>query len=507
MKHKPMMRMTSPILAISVLPLVAGAAIAWQMHQSQKKASAALALDVAGMRAGEEVAIGIRDVRTQLYQFLLAEGDRKHLDAVPALRQDITRWLKEARRAAVTPEEQSFVARAENGYQHFFAKFDRIAAQPADRDIARRVRALMHDRLINEILEPAQNYLDFNEEEIAKTNADNVQMADRMVLGLLALGVCGPVSGLLAGFGIARRVSRSIGRLSVPVRDAAGKLNEIVGPITISARWSLEELEAVLHRIAEQIGAVVERLQQSQREVLRAEQLAAVGQMAAGMAHELRNPLMSMKVLVQSAAERIPSAALDRHDLAVLDEEITRLERLVQTLLDFARPPQLEKRALDARGLLEQTGALVSGRAEQQGVRIECEVPPEPVVIQADVGQLRQVLLNLLLNALDALPKGGTVWLQMADAAAWLTLRVADTGPGLPAGLAHRIFEPFVSTKETGIGLGLSICKRIIEAHGGEIVASDRPEGGAVFTVRLPLSTVAGPLLETVGHAHPAGDR
>ncbi|HEV3261510.1 MAG TPA: ATP-binding protein [Gemmataceae bacterium] len=487
-----MMRMTPPILVISVLPLVAGVGIAWQMHQSQKTASAALALDVAGMRAGEEVAIGIRDVKTQLYRFLLT-GDRKHLEAVPALRQETARWLAEAQRAAVTPEEQEFVARARKGYQHFFDKFDRIAKQPADRDLTPRVRGLMRDALINEILVPAQAYLDFNEVEIAQTNADNLRMTDRMVLGLLALGVCGPVSGVLAGFGIARRVTRSIGRLSVPVRDAAGKLNEIVGPITISARWGLEELEAVLHRIAEQTGAVVERLQQSQREVLRAEQLAAVGQMAAGMAHELRNPLMSMKLLVQAAAERSPSAVLDHHDLAVLEEEITRLERLVQTLLDFARPPQLEKQTFDARGLLEQTAGLVSGRAQQQGVRIECALPREPVVVQADVGQLRQVLLNLLLNALDALPNGGTVWLQMAAAGPgrWLTLRVADTGPGLPAGLAQRIFEPFLSTKETGIGLGLSICKRIIEAHGGEVVASDRPEGGALFTVRLPLSTAA----------------
>jgi signal transduction histidine kinase len=217
------------------------------------------------------------------------------------------------------------------------------------------------------------------------------------------------------------------------------------------------------------------------------------------MAHELRNPLMAMKILVQAAAERSPSGLLDGRDLAVLEEEITRLERLIQTVLDFARPPQLEKRTFDARKLVEQTMNLVSGRAEEQGVRVECDQLGEPVMIQADIGQMRQVLLNLLLNALDAVPSGGTIWLQTLDSQSshpeqavrsrrWLTLRVADTGPGLPAGLAQRIFEPFVSTKETGIGLGLSICTRIVEAHGGEIDAANRPEGGAVFTVRLPLS-------------------
>src|SRR5262249_54467055 len=153
-------------------------------------------------------------------------------------------------------------------------------------------------------------YLDFNEEEIARSNEDNERTADQMVRGLLLLGICWPVAGLLAGYGIARIVSRSILRLSVPVRDAAGKLNEIAGRITLSARWSLEDLEAVLHTIAEQIGAVIGRLQQSQREVLRAEQLAALGQLAAGVAHELRNPLTSMKLLVQAAAEHEHEAVL-----------------------------------------------------------------------------------------------------------------------------------------------------------------------------------------------------
>jgi signal transduction histidine kinase len=284
--------------------------------------------------------------------------------------------------------------------------------------------------------------------------------------------------------------------LSVPIRDAAGKLNEIVGPITLAARWSLEELEGVLRTIAERIGSVIERLQQSERDAQRAEHLAAVGQMAAGIAHELRNPLMPMKLLVQSAAERSPSPGLDGRDLVVLEQEISRLERSIQLFLDFARPPQVAKRTFDMEEMLTQLLNLLAARAEQQRVRLEHRKSEQPVLICADVGQIRQVVLNLLLNALDATPQGGTVQLEMTLSGRpgkrdgredrWLTLRVSDTGCGLPAGLGQRIFEPFVSTKETGLGLGLSICKRIVEAHEGEIHAAGRPSGGAVFTVRLP---------------------
>jgi signal transduction histidine kinase len=309
---------------------------------------------------------------------------------------------------------------------------------------------------------------------------------------------------LVAGFGITRGISRSIVRLSLPIQDAAGKLNEIVGPITFSAQAGLEEIEIVLHKIADQIGAVVERLQESRREALRAEQLAAVGQMAAGIAHELRNPLMAMKILVQAAAEADPPTLAER-DLLVLEEEITRLERSAETFLDFARPPEIERRTFDLRLLVGQVLDLVSAQAARQGVQVSCTSGEKrQIPIRADMGQVRQVLLNLLLNALDAAPDGGTISVEIESTGAgangspgWVTVLVSDTGRGLPSELGSKIFEPFVSTKPTGIGLGLSICKRIVESHGGQIDAVSRPLGGAEFTIRLP--GIATPETSVVG--------
>jgi signal transduction histidine kinase len=495
--------MTAPIMAISVIPLAVGVFTAWHVQRQQKKTSDVLAMDVLSLRAAEELEIGIREVRTQLDRFLLT-GDPKYLDEVPALRQETDYWLHEAVRAGITEHEQELMARVQQGYQHFFEEFDHCSRQAPAAGMRQEVRQLIDDVLTNEILLPAHEYLDFNEEGIARSSADNQRMADQMVLALLLLGTCGPAAGLLAGYGIARGVSRSLVRLSVPISAAAGKLNEIVGPVTISTGAGLDEMERILKKMAEQIGAVVERLEQSQREVLRSEQLAAVGQMAAGMAHELRNPLMSMKLLVQAAAVRRHSAGLGGRDLGVLEEEITRLERLIQTFLDFARPPQLEKRPFEVREAVEQVVGLVSERAKQRDVLVEYELPARPVVIEADAGQVRQVLLNLLLNALDAVAGGGNVWVRVRDgvrrddapgprpdrkrpaADRWLTVEVTDDGCGLPEQLGPQIFEPFVSTKETGIGLGLSISKRIVEAHGGHLDAAGRPGGGAVFTFGLP---------------------
>ena len=254
-------------------------------------------------------------------------------------------WLAEAKRTGLTPREHELTARVSAGYDGFFAELADLERRPPEGRAAAVHR--LADRT-QEILQPAQEYLDFNETQIQQASEENQQTTARMVIGLLLLGVCGPVTGLLAGYGVSRAVSRSVVRLSVPVMDAAGKLNGVVGPIAVCGGLELEGLEAVLRRMAEQIGAVVERLQQSQREALRAEQLAAVGQMAAGFAHELRNPLMAMKILVQSAADRTGGVGLVGRNLVVLEEEMTRLERLTSTLLDFARPPLPEKRAFDA---------------------------------------------------------------------------------------------------------------------------------------------------------------
>ena len=194
------------------------------------------------------------------------------------------------------------------------------------------------------------------------------------------------------------------------------------------------------------------------------------------------------------------AASLDGDDLRVLDQEVARLENLLQSFLDFARPAQLERREVDLRPIVAQTVTILTARAARRKVSIEYRPPRQAVAISGDEVQLRQVALNLLLNALDATPDEGRIWIEvglLSDAAGddWREppldrtafLTVADNGRGLPPGDPERIFEPFFSTKETGLGLGLAICQRIVESHGGSIAAAERAGGGTIFTVELPV--------------------
>ena len=227
--------------------------------------------------------------------------------------------------------------------------------------------------------------------------------------------------------------------------------------------------------------------EQRERDLLRSDQMATVGQVAASVAHELRNPLTSVKGLVQVNLKEAQARGLPTEDLRVIEQEIRRMERTLQAFLDFARPPRPERHRMNLLPLIEQTLALVRGRIEKRKVTLQVLRPAAPVVVEGDADQLQQLLLNLALNALDVLPRGGSLEIELRKPhQGWIELRVCDSGPGIAPSLLPRVFEPFVSGKESGLGLGLTVSRRIAEDHGGDLVASNRPEGGACFLLRLP---------------------
>jgi signal transduction histidine kinase len=343
---------------------------------------------------------------------------------------------------------------------------------------------------VNEVIEPEIDGTIHQQRELkhsALQQAREKSHTTHAGAWLLLLGGLGSIGGLVGGYSLARRFQKEMMELSVPIHNAAGSLSAIVGPIQLAGSTGIEQLETSLQGIAQQVAAVVERLQTAERENVRKDQMAALGQLAAGLAHELRNPLTAIKTLIEAAKNQQGNAMLEGRDLEVIEEEITRLNKTLQAFLDYARPPKLVKTTVDLNDLVGKTEKLLIAQAQQRSIQMKLELSRQPVALQADPEQLRQVLLNLILNAFDAVGTHGTVLLQTESTPSSVILKVKDSGPGISDALRAKLFEPFVSSKAAGTGLGLTICKRIVEEHGGTITAENVPIGGACFTVTLPI--------------------
>lgn len=254
---------------------------------------------------------------------------------------------------------------------------------------------------------------------------------------------------------------------------------------------------AWLQVLANILSARLERERREPREndpkLLRAEQMMAIGQVAAGVAHELRNPLTSIKGLVQVNLRELGTRGMPTDDLEVIEHEIRRMESTLQTFLDFARPPLPERRLQRIEPIVERVLALASGRARKQHVQLLFLRRGADAQADIDGAQIQQVLLNIVLNALDAMPQGGRVEVELGvphDNV--VEIHIRDTGPGIAAHILPKVFETFVSSKETGVGLGLPLSQRVAEEHGGSLTAYNLPIQGACFLLRLPVAAQEG---------------
>ncbi len=239
--------------------------------------------------------------------------------------------------------------------------------------------------------------------------------------------------------------------------------------------------------------AHLQQVQTLEIEVLQRERLSALGNLAATVAHEVRNPLNAISMGLQRLkTEFRPTQDEDEysHLTQLMLEEVHRLNSIVEQFLSLARPLEIKSEALRVRDVLNELATLVEGEAQQSKVQIRVVAPLTLPTLKADREYLRQTLLNLILNGFQAMPGGGTLTLEANTSNGNLLITVTDTGVGIPPENLPRIFEPYFTTKAKGSGLGLAIARRIVEAHGGRIVVSSEAGQGCRFRISLPINGV-----------------
>ncbi len=468
-------RFVWPALAVSFCLVMLCAVAAISLFHQQSTIAATLRENVASRRAAA-------DLRSTLNTLVALE--RHQVESVADLHGRAQTQLVEIQQLADHAIERDLSNRLNDGFAEYLRRWHSL---PPLTDPDRQASIAAVTRFLEEyVLYPCREYEGFNDRRIEETIGQHERVLRQLAWGIAAVTFLGIVAGSVLGYGIARWLSRSIRRLQIQVRDAAGKLSPHPPEIVLTEEGDFHELQTQIDQLTTLIEDVVQTLQQREREVLRAEQLAAVGQLAAGVGHEIRNPLTSIKMLVQAALE--DNSVLFADDLQVIEGEIRRVERLLQTFLDLSRPSKAERRPTDLNQLVQQVAGLMHGRAERQRITVEVDLPPDGLNVCVDAEQCRQVLVNVCLNAIDAMPTGGLLRLAARASDSGVRIEVSDTGCGVPEPLLPRLFEPFLSSKDTGLGLGLMISKRIVEAHGGTITVSNRRERGARVVITLPVS-------------------
>jgi two-component system sensor histidine kinase HydH len=229
-------------------------------------------------------------------------------------------------------------------------------------------------------------------------------------------------------------------------------------------------------------------IQNLKAEVERSRRLASLGRLAAGVAHEIRNPLSSIKGFATYFMDRYKDVPEDQKTAEIMIQEVERLNRVITQLLEFARPMSLHKRPVSMPDIINHSLKMIERKAEEKKIKITVNISPEINEVSLDPDRMNQVLLNLYLNAVEAMPEGGTLTIELFPDRAdnGISVVVSDTGIGINAEDAAHIFDPYFTTKTSGTGLGLAIVHRIVQAHAGEIRVDSEPNLGTSVTLNLP---------------------
>ena len=317
------------------------------------------------------------------------------------------------------------------------------------------------------------------------------QQIRRIAYGVATGGI---LLAILASLWIAARVSRPIEQLARAAEEVAAGNWEASVPERKRGR-SRDEIDVLAHgfnHMTGQLAAQRERLVQSER-------VAAWRELARRLAHELKNPLFPLQLTVENLvrARALPEAEFDevfRESTQTLGVEIANLKTIISRFSDFSKMPKPECERIDAKDAIERVRALYETASQNEAkIRFEVQLSTAPLPLDADPELLHRALSNLVLNAMDAMPEGGTLTLSAQPRGDQVEIRIADTGAGLTPEECERLFTPYYTTKQHGTGLGLAIVQSVVADHAGTIAVESRAGGGAIFVITLPRANEAKP--------------
>jgi two-component system sensor histidine kinase HydH len=267
--------------------------------------------------------------------------------------------------------------------------------------------------------------------------------------------------------------------------------NGVFVPLEVIATFFKEEKGAFLGHVI--LFRDLSEVKQLKDEIVRSERLASIGRLAAGVAHEIRNPLSSIKGFATYFKERYREIPEDQKAAEIMIQEVERMNKVIGQLLEFARPLNIDKKPASLGALVQQSLKMIEADAHGRGIKINTSISPDMEKAVVDPDKMKQVFLNLYLNAFEAMENGGTLFVELREdgSAGAVRITISDTGTGIKDEDLTRVFDPYFTTKSSGTGLGLAIVHKIVESHGGEVRVESRHGEGTTVTILLPYAIEA----------------
>ncbi len=402
----------------------------------QRVSRAIMRENVSSLKAAEELEIALLNQKGLVASYFLDE-DPLWLRTIEERKRDFDIWFKKSQDVALTDNEKKILQEVSFLYKVYDRQRNKAIRLYQSGNTVEAKDILLNDMkiTIDALYQKCEDLILANEALIAKAEVTSQENVVRMTSLIWSTIVITLIFGSMTGFFISR------------------KINE---------------------------------------QLVRAAKLSSLGQLSANVAHEIRNPLTSIKMRLYSLKEESKKNAVFSEDLNVIDEEINRMEGTVNNFLDFARPPELNLQSADIGQILEGTVNLIAPKARSQNIAIQKHLHNFPLALKIDKEQIRQVFLNIMLNAVEAMPRGGILKIDAAKSEdkksnKVLEINIRDTGTGILPEIKTKIIEPFFTTKAEGTGLGLFIASRIVKMHKGSLDIDSHSGKGTIVTLRIPV--------------------
>jgi len=474
------------LTALVCITMVGGSVMVWYTYRMQGLLNHIIDTNMAAFQAAEALEIALVNQKGFVSYYFL-DGDPNWLKELGVYRQIFRERLDDALSFAENKREKEAIALIESEYNQYIILKDQVIGyyKKGERETGATLHQKMRDRFFK-ILDLCEEYKKIHTESMARVRVNSHAEAKNLRI-IAATAVFSVLSlAILLALVLIIHVLRPVRRLALEA-DREGDSPQ---------SWDeVKALDRSVRGLIEDVDHTYFELEKSRETLLQAEKMAMVGKLAAGMAHSIRNPLTSVKMRMFSLSRTFDLSTPQKEDFEVITEEIRHIDTIVENFLEFSRPPKLKMQGISPSDVVDLTLQLLQHRIQSYDVQIKLIRQRPLPKIQADPEQLKEVLVNIIINACEAMELGGAITIHEEEGFAEplervVVIRLSDNGPGIPESVRDKIFQPFFTTKDEGTGLGLSIAARIIEEHGGWLDLTSEEGKGATFVITIPVQGV-----------------